>query len=53
MPFIRIKRLLKFHCIQISLSDLEKVKNHKKARSAAAGEQNQGMVKNGKKFSQL
>jgi len=29
------------------------VKNLKKVRSAAAGEQNQGMVKKGKKFTQL
>jgi len=47
MPFIRIKRLLHFYCVQVSISDLEMVKNRKKARSAAAGEQNHGMVKNG------
>jgi hypothetical protein len=41
-------RLLQFHCVQISISDLELVKDLKKARSAAAGEQNQGMVKNGR-----
>jgi hypothetical protein len=41
-----MKRLLQFYCVHISMSDLEMMKNHKKAMSAAAAE-HQGMAKSG------